>query len=112
MCLQIQDEQAQRVEAELDRLILEQHITEQSLAGVTMLPGEPAKKSKKKCRYKSQYVNVTDDINRAVRRPCSAYYYYCFMCFFYIACYLSNAWMHFCIMLLCHYMAFYMLLCC
>ena len=59
MCLQIQDEQAQRVEAELDRLILEQHITEQSLAGVTMLPGEPAKKSKKKCRYKSQYVIVT-----------------------------------------------------
>jgi len=73
MCTQIQDEQAQRVEAELDRLILEQHVTEQSLAGVTMLPSEPAKKSKKKRRYESQYVIVTDDINRAVHKPCSVY---------------------------------------
>jgi len=54
-----------RIEAELDRLILGQHVKDQSRAGVTLLRSVPsdnkckkptAETSKKKRRIKSQYV--------------------------------------------------------
>jgi len=62
----VQEERTQRIEAELDRLVLEQHVNRQSLAGVNMLPDDrtsnekckrsPAKNSKKKRTSQSQYV--------------------------------------------------------
>jgi len=66
----VQEERTSRTEAELDRLILAQHVTELSLAGVTMLHNSPpddhttanckrlpAKKSKKKRRSESEYAD-------------------------------------------------------